>query len=112
MHPPLIRRPGNKVAVRDREQGVTLALVAIGIFSVIAMAALSIDVGTLYEANAEAQRAADAAAPQRREYFQPADLREILPIAQEAGRLFARRPRKRHRRWPIKIWWEARRLPM
>lgn len=62
MHPPLIRRPGSKVAVRDREQGVTLALVAIGIFSVIAMAALSIDVGTLYEANAEAQRAADAAA--------------------------------------------------
>jgi len=62
MHPPFIQRPGSKVAGRDREQGVTLALVAIGIFSVIAMAALSIDVGTLYEANAEAQRAADAAA--------------------------------------------------
>src|ERR1700722_17724114 len=62
MHPPFIQRPGRKIAGRDREQGVTLALVAIGIFSVIAMAALSIDVGTLYEANAEAQRAADAAA--------------------------------------------------
>src|ERR1700731_4933522 len=62
MHPPFIQRPGRKIAGRDREQGVTLALVAIGMFSVIAMAALSIDVGRLYEANAEAQRAADAAA--------------------------------------------------
>jgi Flp pilus assembly protein TadG len=62
MHPPFIQRPGSKIAGRNRERGVTLALVAIGIVSVIAMAALSIDVGTLYEANAEAQRAADAAA--------------------------------------------------
>ena len=37
-------------------------LVAVAIFSVIAMAALSIDVGTLYQASAEAQRAADAGA--------------------------------------------------
>jgi hypothetical protein len=34
----------------------------LGIFSIIAMAALSIDVGTLYQASAEAQRAADAGA--------------------------------------------------
>jgi Flp pilus assembly protein TadG len=39
-----------------------LALVALAIFSIIAMAAVSIDVGTLYQASAEAQRAADAAA--------------------------------------------------
>jgi hypothetical protein len=39
-----------------------LALVAVSIFSIIAMAALSIDVGTLYQASAEAQRSADAAA--------------------------------------------------
>jgi hypothetical protein len=39
-----------------------MALVAASIAVVIAMAALSIDVGTLYEASAEAQRSADAAA--------------------------------------------------
>jgi hypothetical protein len=39
-----------------------MALVAVSIVAVIAMAALSIDVGTLYQAKAEAQRAADFAA--------------------------------------------------
>jgi Flp pilus assembly protein TadG len=39
-----------------------MALVAVSISVVIAMAALSIDVGTLYEASTEAQRSADAAA--------------------------------------------------
>jgi hypothetical protein len=39
-----------------------MALVALAIVAVLAMAALSIDIGTLYQANAEAQRAADAAA--------------------------------------------------
>jgi len=39
-----------------------MALVALAIVGVLAMAALSIDVGTLYQASAEAQRAADAAA--------------------------------------------------
>jgi Flp pilus assembly protein TadG len=39
-----------------------MALVALAIFSIIAMAALSIDIGTLYQASAEAQRSADAAA--------------------------------------------------
>jgi uncharacterized membrane protein len=41
---------------------VTIALVAVAMFSIIAMAGLSIDIGTLYEASAEAQRAADAGA--------------------------------------------------
>lgn len=39
-----------------------MALVAGAFVAIIAMAALSIDVGTLYQAKAEAQRAADAAA--------------------------------------------------
>jgi hypothetical protein len=39
-----------------------MALVALAMVGIIAMAGLSIDVGTLYEASAEAQRSADAAA--------------------------------------------------
>jgi hypothetical protein len=39
-----------------------MAFVAITMVAIISMAALSIDIGTLYEAKAEAQRAADAAA--------------------------------------------------
>jgi hypothetical protein len=39
-----------------------MALVTVALVSIIAMAALSIDIGTLYQAKAEAQRAADAAA--------------------------------------------------
>ena len=44
------------------ERGVTIALVAVAMVGIIAMAGLSIDIGTLYEASAEAQRAADAGA--------------------------------------------------
>ncbi len=39
-----------------------MALVALAMVAIIAMAGLSIDVGTLYQASAEAQRAADAGA--------------------------------------------------
>jgi hypothetical protein len=59
---PLIQRPRRQAVNRPRERGVTMALVAVAIFSIVAMAGLSIDVGTLYEASAEAQRAADSAA--------------------------------------------------
>jgi len=59
---PLIQRPRRSAGNRRRERGVTLALMALALFSIIAMAGLSIDVGTLYEASAEAQRAADTAA--------------------------------------------------
>lgn len=63
---PLIRRPRkNRNASSDprsKERGVTIALVALSMVGIIAMAALSIDVGTLYQAKAEAQRAADAGA--------------------------------------------------
>jgi Flp pilus assembly protein TadG len=61
MLPPLIRRPTN-ARRRSGERGVTIALVAVAIFSIIAMAGLSIDIGTLYQASAEAQRAADVSA--------------------------------------------------
>ncbi len=49
-------------AHRQGERGVTMALVAAAMVAIMAMAALSIDAVTLYLANAEAQRAADAAA--------------------------------------------------
>src|SRR6202044_542011 len=62
MLPALIRRPRRNVEYGSRERGFTMALVAITMVAIISMAALAIDIGTLYEAKAEAQRAADAAA--------------------------------------------------
>jgi Flp pilus assembly protein TadG len=62
MLPPLITRPRRAKSNREKERGVTMAIVALAIVSIIAMAALSVDVGTLYEASTEAQRSADAAA--------------------------------------------------
>ena len=59
MQRPLIRRsstPGHG------ERGVTMILVALAMVAIIAMAALSIDVITLYLAREEAQRSADQAA--------------------------------------------------
>jgi hypothetical protein len=44
------------------EQGQTIVLVAISLFALLSMAALAIDVTTLYVASTEAQQAADAAA--------------------------------------------------
>lgn len=60
LHPFIQRR--TTITERPGERGVTIALVALAIFSIIAMAGLSIDIGTLYQASAEAQRAADVAA--------------------------------------------------
>jgi Flp pilus assembly protein TadG len=62
MRPPLIQRPQRCAPYRTRERGVTMALVALAMVAIIAMAGLSIDIGTLYQASAEAQRAADAGA--------------------------------------------------
>jgi len=64
---PLIRSPRRSAEPpsadpRSNERGFTMVLVTVSLVAVIAMAALSIDVGTLYQAKAEAQRAADAAA--------------------------------------------------
>jgi len=47
---------------RDGERGITMVLVAISMVAIMAMAALSIDVITLYLAREEAQRSADDAA--------------------------------------------------
>jgi hypothetical protein len=47
---------------RKQERGQTIVLVAISLVSLLAMAALAIDVVTLYAARSETQRAADAAA--------------------------------------------------
>ena len=44
------------------EKGQTILLVAISLISLLAMAALAIDIVTLYSARSEIQRAADAAA--------------------------------------------------
>jgi Flp pilus assembly protein TadG len=62
MLPPLIRDRQRETAERSKEHGFTLALVTVSLVAIIAMAALSIDIGTLYQAKAEAQRAADAGA--------------------------------------------------
>ena len=47
---------------RPDERGQTILLVAISLVSLLAMAALAIDIVTLYVARSEIQRAADAAA--------------------------------------------------
>lgn len=47
---------------RKNERGVTIVLVAVCLLALLGMAALAIDVSTLYVAHGEAQRAADAAA--------------------------------------------------
>src|SRR5437764_14162655 len=47
---------------RKNERGLTLLLVAICLLVIVSMAALAIDVVSLYVARTEAQRAADAAA--------------------------------------------------
>jgi Flp pilus assembly protein TadG len=61
MKSPAITR-GRTRASRPSERGVTMLLVAVAMVAIIAMAALSIDVTTLYLAREEAQRSADAAA--------------------------------------------------
>src|SRR6202035_1823622 len=60
MKPPAIHRFSN--TCRQREHGVTMILVAVAMVAIIAMAALSIDVITLYLAREEPQRSADEAA--------------------------------------------------
>ena len=47
---------------RSEERGVTMVLVALSMVAIVAMAAMSIDLVTLYLAREEAQRAADAGA--------------------------------------------------
>jgi Flp pilus assembly protein TadG len=67
MKPPAISR-GRRIqshhaqSLRVHERGVTMILVALAMVAIVAMAALSIDVTTLYLAREESQRAADVAA--------------------------------------------------
>ena len=62
MKAPLFYRPNSLQTPKQAERGVTMVLVALCMLTIIGMAALSIDVVTLYLAREEAQRAADAAA--------------------------------------------------
>jgi hypothetical protein len=62
MKPPAIRRFHPVCPSRRPERGITMVLVALAMVAIIAMAALSIDVITLYLAREEAQRSADTAA--------------------------------------------------
>ena len=62
MKAPVIGRFNCTRPARCQERGITMILVAIAMVAIIAMAALSIDVVTLYLAREEAQRSADAAA--------------------------------------------------
>ena len=62
MKAPVIPKSRNALPVSQRERGVTMVLVAVAMVAIIAMAALSIDVISLYLVKEEAQRAADAAA--------------------------------------------------
>jgi hypothetical protein len=62
MKPLAIRRLPRTCPSCRRERGVTMVLVALALVAIIAMAALSIDIITLYLAREEAQRSADAAA--------------------------------------------------
>jgi Flp pilus assembly protein TadG len=55
-------RPWRNHEAHHGERGVTMIFVALAMVAIIAMAALSIDVITLYLAKEEAQRSADAAA--------------------------------------------------
>jgi Flp pilus assembly protein TadG len=62
MHTGLISRASAQSSKRRDERGVTIVLVALAMVAIISVAALSIDVITLYLAREEAQRTADAAA--------------------------------------------------
>lgn len=62
MKAPAIRKFVCTGSARHPERGITMVLVAVAMVAIIAMAALSIDVVTLFLAREEAQRSADAAA--------------------------------------------------
>jgi Flp pilus assembly protein TadG len=62
MKPPLISRREQTDRKCTGERGVTIILVALAMVAIVAMAALSVDVSTLYLAKEEAQRSADSAA--------------------------------------------------
>src|ERR1700756_3329374 len=62
MKTPALRKFRDRYSARREERGITMLIVALAMVAIIGMAALSIDVITLYLAKEEAQRSADAAA--------------------------------------------------
>src|ERR1051325_11445938 len=62
------------------ERGVTILIVAMSLLVLITMAALAIDVASLYQARAEAQRAADAAALAGAKMFVTSSSTSTTPI--------------------------------
>ena len=62
MKKPVIPKSFAALNGADKERGVTMVLVAVAMVAIVSMAALSIDVVTLYLDREEAQRSADAAA--------------------------------------------------
>jgi len=62
-----------------------MPLVALSLVAILSFAALSIDLGALYEAKAEAQRAADAAALAAAQIISPKALPPIPRTAPEIG---------------------------
>ncbi len=62
MKPRVVRKFRNGCPARRDERGITMLIVALAMVAIIGMAALSIDIITLYLAREEAQRSADAAA--------------------------------------------------
>ena len=80
------RRPNRTTLVSRNERGVTLLLVAVAMFTILAMAALAIDVVTLYVGRAEAQTAADAAAMAGAKFLVEAASQQIQTITAEFGR--------------------------
>ncbi len=75
------------------ESGASIALVAVALTALLAMLALSIDLGMLFTARSEAQRTADAAAHAGAIEFwkKPYDPSSVVPLARDSALLFARR---------------------
>src|SRR5262245_52248585 len=57
-----LQRIRTEMDTRHHERGQTIAIVAVSMVSLLAMAALAIDLTTLYVSRGEIQRAADSAA--------------------------------------------------
>ena len=85
-----MKRPAiQKSRTRSGERGVTMVIVAVAMVAIIAMAALSIDVITLYLAREEAQRSADAPRCPRPRSFRSPDSPAIPRTRLAIGARFA-----------------------
>jgi Flp pilus assembly protein TadG len=75
----MMRNRGIEIRRRAGERGQTIVLVAVALVSLLGMAALAIDVTTLYVAKGEMQRAADAAALAGAKAFVDSGITSLLP---------------------------------